>query len=224
MDNVISMPGKTPVLYSFRRCPYAMRARMAISVSGQTCALREVVLRNKPPEMIEVSPKATVPVMVFPDGRIIEESLEIMCWALDKNDPEGWLTPLNDERDDIDALIAENDGPFKDNLDRYKYPTRYKISDPIYHRTQGEDFLKKLNARLLKAVYLCGDDFTFADAAVLPFIRQFANNDREWFNMLNLSAVQYWLESILMSDRFLGVMGKYPAWENGMDEPAFPSS
>ena len=105
MDNVISMPGKTPVLYSFRRCPYAMRARMAIAVSGQTCALREVVLRNKPPEMIEVSPKATVPVMVFPDGRIIEESLGIMCWALDKNDPEGWLTPLTDERDDIDAVL-----------------------------------------------------------------------------------------------------------------------
>jgi glutathione S-transferase len=201
-----------------------MRARMAIAASGQTCALREVVLRHKPPEMIAVSPKGTVPVMVFPDERVIEESLEIMRWALGRNDPEGWLVPLNDDRDDIDALIAENDGPFKDDLDRYKYPTRYEISDPLQYRTQGLAFLKKLNARLLKTVYLCGDNFTFADAAISPFIRQFANNDSEWFNALDLSGVQNWLRSILESDRFLAVMEKYPTWESGMDEPAFPST
>jgi glutathione S-transferase len=224
MSEACAMPAEVPILYSFRRCPYAIRARMAIAVSGQTCALREVVLRNKPPEMIAVSPKGTVPVMVLPDGRIIEESLEIMRWALDRNDPEGWLTPLNDDRDDIDALIAENDGPFKDDLDRYKYPNRFEISDPLHHRAEGAAFLKKLNARLLKTVYLCGYDFTFADAAISPFIRQFANNDSEWFNALDLSGVQRWLQSILDSDRFLAVMGKYPAWESGMDEIAFSSS
>lgn len=218
------MPSELPILYSFRRCPYAMRARMAIAASGQTCALREVVLRNKPPEMIAVSPKGTVPVLMLPDERVIEESLEIMQWALGNNDPQGWLAPLNDDRDDSDALIAESDGPFKDALDRYKYPTRYENTDPLEYRSQGLAFLEKLNARLLKTAYLCGNEFTLADAAIAPFIRQFANNDREWFNALDLSGVQNWLQGILESDRFLGVMEKYPAWKSGMDEPAFPST
>jgi len=197
---------------------------MAILASGQTCALREVVLRNKPPEMIAVSPKATVPVLLLPEGRVIEESLEIMQWALGCNDPEGWLAPLKGGRDDVEALIAENDGPFKDALDRYKYPNRYEKADPLHHRTQGLEFLKKLNAQLLETAYLCGTDFTLADAAIAPFIRQFANTDRDWFNALDLSGVQNWLRSILESDRFLSVMDKYPAWESGMDEPAFPST
>ncbi|MEQ9112428.1 MAG: glutathione S-transferase [Rhodospirillaceae bacterium] len=218
------MSGELPVLYSFRRCPYAIRARMAIAVSGQRCALREVVLRNKPPEMIAVSPKGTVPVMVLPDDRVVEESLEIMRWALGRSDPEGWLAPLNNDPNDISALIAENDGPFKDALDRYKYPTRYENPDPLFYRTQGLAFLKKLNARLLKADYLCGNNFTFADAAISPFIRQFANNDRKWFNALDLSGAQNWLQNILESDRFLHVMEKYSAWESGMVEPAFPST
>jgi len=211
-----------PVLYSFRRCPYAMRARLAIAAAGQTCALREVVLRNKPPEMIAVSPKGTVPVVVLPDTEVIEESLEIMRWALGRHDPEGWLVPWDHDRDDIDALITENDGPFKDALDRYKYPTRYENTDPLHHRSQGEAFLNKLNARLLNTTYLCGNDFTFADAAITPFIRQFANTDREWFNALDLSGVQRWLQNSLQSDRFLRVMEKYPAWKSGMDEPEFP--
>ena len=213
MDEVAGMPGKRPILYSFRRCPYAIRARLAIAASGQTCALREVVLRNKPPEMISVSPKGTVPVMVLPDGQIIEESLEIMYWALNKNDPGSWLTPMNSKCGDVDMLLAENDGSFKNNLDRYKYPTRYKVSDPLHHRRQGEEFIRKLNGRLSKTVYLCGDNLTFTDAAVVPFIRQFANNDREWFNTLNLPGIQRWLQAILESDLFLSVMEKYPAWE-----------
>lgn len=217
------MPRELPILYSFRRCPYAMRARMAIVASGQTCALREVVLRNKPPEMIAASPKGTVPVLVLPDDRVIEESLDVMRWALGRNDPEGWLAPLTDDRDDSEALIAENDGPFKAALDRYKYPTRYDNTDPLQNRAQGLAFLEKLNARLLKTDYLCGSDFTLADAAIAPFIRQFANTDRDWFNALDLSGVQNWLQSILESDRFLSVMKKYPTWESGMDEPAFPS-
>jgi len=224
MDDVSGMPSEVPILYSFRRCPYAMRARMAIVASGQTCALREVVLRDKPPEMITASPKGTVPVLVLPDERVIEESLEIMRWALGSNDPEGWLAPLNDDGDDFNALIAENDEPFKDALDRYKYPTRYENSDPLYYRTQGLAFLEKLNARLLKTTYLCGNDFTFADAAISPFIRKCANNDRDWFNALDLPGIQNWLQSILESDRFLRVMDKYPTWESGMDEPAFPST
>lgn len=195
---------------------------MAIAASGQTCALREVILRNKPPEMLAVSPKGTVPVLVLPDETVIEESLEIMQWALGRNDPEGWLAPLNDDSDDIETLIAENDGSFKDNLDRYKYPTRYDISDPLPNRHQGLTFLEKLNTRLLKADYLCGNHFTFADAAIAPFVRQFANTDRAWFNALDLTRLQDWLRGILESDRFLRVMEKYPAWESGVAEPSFP--
>lgn len=200
-----------------------MRARLAIAVSGQTCALREVILRNKPPEMIAASPKGTVPVILLPNGQILEESLDIMHWALEKNDPEGWLTPLNDSGEVINNLISENDGSFKDNLDRYKYPTRYDVSDPLHYRSKGEMFLEKLNDRLVETPYLCGSSFTFADAAIIPFIRQFANNDRKWFNALNLPGLLNWLQSILESDRFLNVMLKYPVWENGMAEPAFPS-
>lgn len=218
------IPGELPILYSFRRCPYAMRARMAIFASGQACALREVVLRNKPPEMIVASPKGTVPVVVLPEGRVIEESLEIMMWALDHSDPQGWLAPITNNRDDVNALIAENDGPFKDALDRYKYPNRYENIDPLHQRAQGLGFLEKLNARLSKTAYLCGDDFTLADAAIAPFIRQFANTDRAWFDALDLPCVQNWLHGILESDRFLGVMEKYPAWENGMIEPVFPAA
>ena len=223
MDELANMPNETPILYSFRRCPYAMRARLAIAVSGQTCALREVVLRNKPPEMIQASPKGTVPVMLLPNGHVLEESLEIMHWALKKSDPEGWLAPLNEASDDINTLISENDGSFKENLDRYKYPTRYNISDPLHYRSQGELFLEKLNTRLIKKPYLCGYSFTFSDAAILPFVRQFANHDRKWFDALSLSGVQNWLQSILESDRFLNVMRKYPVWKSGMNEPSFPS-
>lgn len=211
-----------PILYSFRRCPYAMRARMAIAVSNQTCALREVVLRNKPPEMLDASPKGTVPVVVLPDDQVIDESLDVMHWALGQNDPEGWLTPFSDAHDDVEALIAENDGPFKDALDRYKYPPRYDNGDPLPHRARGLEFLEKLDARLSKTTYLCGETFTFADAAIAPFIRQFANTDRNWFDALDLPALQTWLQRFLESERFMGVMKKYPAWANGMDEPAFP--
>lgn len=214
--------GDMPILYSFRRCPYAMRARMAIAASGQVCALREVVLRNKPPEMIEVSPKGTVPVLVLPDGEVIEESLEIMLWTLQRNDPQEWLAPLKQDSNDVNALIAENDGPFKAALDRYKYPNRFDDMDPLPQRARGLEFLEKLNQRLLKNGYLFGAEFSLADAAIAPFIRQFANTDRDWFDALDLSGVHNWLKDILESDRFLNVMKKYPAWEAGMAEPAFP--
>lgn len=215
--------GALPILYSFRRCPYAMRARLAIAASARTCALREVVLRNKPPEMIAASAKATVPVLVLAGAEVIDESLEIMHWALDGNDPDGWLAPFLSDRADVDALIAENDGPFKDHLDRYKYPTRYADVDPRHHRAQGLVFLEKLDARLVKTAYLCGDDFTIADAAIAPFVRQFANTDRVWFDALDIAGVQRWLQEFLDSHRFRRVMEKYPAWQDGMAEPLFPA-
>ena len=212
-----------PILYSFRRCPYAIRARMAIAVSGQNCELREVVLRSKPAEMLEVSPKGTVPVLVLSESDVIEESMDIMHWALDKNDPDGWLITNNKNRKDFDFLIAENDGAFKDNLDKYKYSARFESIDPNYHRAKCLTFLKQLNDRLSATKYLCSDRFSIIDAAISPFVRQFANTDREWFDALDLPGIHRWLHLILGSDLFVSVMTKYPTWINFTKKHHFPN-
>ncbi len=206
-----------PVLYSFRRCPYAMRARMALLVSETPVRLREVVLRDKPEEMIAASPKATVPVLVLPDGQVIDESLAIMRWALDRNDPQDWLqgTAAGTE------LIAEADGPFKHHLDRYKYPTRYENVDPLEHRAGGLAFLEKLDGLIQPSGQLMGAEPTLADHAIFPFVRQFANNDRGWFDALPLSALQKWLGDHLASPLFATTMQKYPQWKSGDEEPVF---
>ena len=170
MIKLIDVSIELPILYSFRRCPYAIRARMAIAVSGQNCELREVVLRSKPAEMIEASPKGTVPVLVLSEFDVIEESMEIMHWALRKNDPEGWLIATDQNRKDVDLLIAENDGAFKDNLDKYKYSARFEYVDPNYHRAECLSFLDKLNDRLSETNYLCSDKFSLIDASILPFV------------------------------------------------------
>lgn len=196
-----------PVLYSFRRCPYAMRARMALSISGAEYEHREVVLRDKPPQMLEVSPKGTVPVLVTEDGAVLEESLDIMRWALGKNDPEGWL-----ERDDSD-LLAANDGPFKHHLDRYKYSTRYDDVDPEEHGQKALDHLRTLEERLANSPYLGGEKRGFADIAIFPFIRQFANADREWFDAQDLPNVQRWLGELVNSELFTGIMAKHDQWQ-----------
>ena len=204
-----------PVLYSFRRCPYAMRARMALLVSGTPVRLREVVLRDKPEEMIAASPKATVPVLVLPDGQVIDESLAIMHWALEHNDPENWLQGSAAET----ALIAEADGPFKENLDRYKYPTRYENVDPLDHRAGGLEFLEKLDGLIQASGQLMGAKPSLADHAIFPFVRQFANNDRAWFDQLPLPALQQWLSDHLASPLFATTMQKYPQWQSGDVEP-----
>ena len=194
------------ILYSFRRCPYAMRARMALRVSGARYEHREVVLRDKPAAMLEASPKGTVPVLVTGDGAVLEESLDIMRWALGRNDPEGWLA-----RDDA-ALVAVNDGPFKHHLDRYKYATRYDDVDPEEHRAAALEILQRLEARLGDSDYLCGDARGFADIAIFPFIRQFANADREWFDAQALPLLQAWLAGLIGSELFESVMRKHPQW------------
>ena len=208
-----------PVLYSFRRCPYAMRARMALLISGTAVRLREVVLRDKPEEMIAASPKATVPVLVLLDGRVIDESLAIMHWALGRNDPQDWLQGSAAESE----LIAEADGPFKDHLDRYKYPTRYENVDALEHRAGGLVFLEKLDNLLQVSGQLMGTKATLADHAIFPFVRQFANNDRDWFDQLPLPALQQWLGDHLASPLFATTMQKYPQWQSGDVEPLFGS-
>ncbi len=205
-----------PVLYSFRRCPYAMRARAAVAVSGVKVELREVVLRDKPTELVEASSKATVPVLALPDGEVIDESLDIMHWALRQNDPENWLA-ANDIR-----LVEQNDGPFKADLDRYKYPHRYGLDDGIQHRDDGLAMLLPLDARLGERRFLSGNVRGLTDIAIFPFIRQFAATDQTWFDDLPLSALQGWLGHLLASGLFASIMHRYPRWQAGDQPTVFP--
>jgi glutathione S-transferase len=199
-----------------------MRARLALRISGQTCALREIVLRDKPAEMVAISPKATVPVLQLPDGRVLEQSLDIMRWALARHDPDRWLIPEVGSQAEADALIAVCDGTFKHHLDRYKYATRYgPETDPLYHRSEGAAFLRDLDARLERHAHLFGDRPGFADFAIFPFVRQFANADRTWFDAQPMAALHAWLEGHLNSAIFASVMTKYPIWQPGDTEPLF---
>ncbi len=216
------MTASAPILYSFRRCPYAMRARMALSVSQQSCALREVVLRNKPQEMLTASPKGTVPVLVLGDGQVIDESFDIMKWALARHDPAGWLTPSQGDLADMEALIEECDGAFKHHLDRYKYANRHDGADAESHRSAGMQFLTKLDKRLSDSAFLFGDRLSLADVAIAPFVRQFVNTDNDWFAAQDLPHVQAWLAGFLASPLFQGVMEKYEPWAPGDAEPLFP--
>jgi glutathione S-transferase len=205
-----------PVLYSFRRCPYAMRARMALAVSGIEVDLREVVLRDKPPEMLEISPKGTVPVLHLQDGTVIDESLDIMRWALGKNDPEGWIDHIDDD------LIAANDGPFKQALDRYKYPHRYDLPDGSAHRDAGLVQLSALDVLLSDQPFLGGRCPAFTDIALFPFVRQFAATDQDWFDAQPLPALQLWLKTLLASALFDRIMVRSPQWTAGNPTTRFP--
>lgn len=211
-----------PILYSFRRCPYAMRARLAITSSGLECRLREVVLRDKPQSMLDASPKGTVPVLVLEDGIVIDESLDVMLHALETRDPESWLAPIEGSRDDMLALIAENDGDFKHHLDRYKYAARYEDAEFEHHRAEGAAFLARLDARLSTHDQLFGARVSLADMAIMPFVRQFANADRDWFDKQDFPRLQRWLKTHLDSDRFKAVMPKFSQWKPGDEEPVFP--
>lgn len=213
-----------PVLYSFRRCPYAIRARMALMVSGLSVELREVVLRDKPAHMLELSPKGTVPVLWLPDGRVIEESLEIMQWALGEDDPEGWKDGGPERVAAMEALIQRNDSEFKFHLDRYKYPDRYEGAVALDHRGEAETFLMALEESLGTNPFLFGQKRCLADAAIVPFIRQFANTDRGWFDECPYPRVRQWLERELNAPSFGRVMEKFRAWEESSIGVLFPSS
>ncbi|SEA03430.1 glutathione S-transferase [Variovorax sp. YR216] len=214
-----------PVLYSFRRCPYAMRARMAIAASGQRCELREVVLRDKPAELLAASPKGTVPVLVDPHGAVIDQSLDIMLWALRRHDPDGWLRPAQGTLDDMLALIAECDGAFKRHLDGYKYPERQPEAerDAALHREQGGVFLKSLDARLQSSRCLFGDNPALADIAIAPFVRQFAQVDATWFDAQPWPRLREWLAARLKAPVFARVMDKHPQWRAGQPGISFPA-
>ena len=220
---------KYPVLYSFRRCPYAMRARMGLLYSGITVELREVVLKSKPKELLALSQKATVPVLQKVDGSVLDESLDILNWALSQQDPDGWQAHANEICAAMQALIFDNDFSFKKNLDGYKYADRGNKNVALECRTRGEVFLQRLevmlteplNEALLNEEHLIkgrrclfGDRISTADIAIFPFIRQFSKVDEVWFAAAPYPNLQHWLDVQINSELFLRVMKKYPAWSN----------
>ena len=209
-----------PILYSFRRCPYAMRARLALAASETGCILREVKLADKPAALIAASAKATVPVLVLATGEVLEESLDIMRWALERNDPQGWLKA---DPADTQALIDANDGPFKHHLDRYKYADRHD-ADPVEHRSAGLAILAGLDARLSAQRELCSGRMTLADAALLPFVRQFALVDKAWFERQPLAKLRAWLERHLASPLFECISLRLRPWSEGDAPIRFPQT
>ena len=194
-----------PILYSFRRCPYAMRARMSIVRSNYLCEHREVILRDRPDHMMEISPKGTVPVLLLPDGTVIEESLEIMQHVL------AW------ELDAMEASwVDRNDNEFKFHLDRYKYPNRYDDVDSLAHRALAKSYLDDLDGILGSGISTALND------ALFPFVRQFANHDRQWFDAQSWTNIHDWLAQNLDSSEFLLCMKKYPQWHVGDVVVQFP--
>nr|WP_257216489.1 glutathione S-transferase [Allopusillimonas soli] len=210
-----------PILYSFRRCPYAMRARLALLASGMRCELREVVLRDKPPAMLAASPKGTVPVLVD-GGEVVDQSLDIMLWALRRHDPYSWLAPQAEDVAGMLALIDACDQHFKPQLDRYKYPQRFEGADASASRDTAAQWLRQLEARLARQQYLCGSHIALADMAILPFVRQYAHVDDGWFQEQGWQRLSGWLASWEQGPWFAGIMARHAPWRAGETGPVFP--
>ncbi|CAN4267332.1 Gst Glutathione S-transferase [Methylophilaceae bacterium] len=196
-------------LYSYRRCPYAMRARMALKYAGIALEIREIELKNKPAHMIKVSPKATVPVLVLSDGTVLEQSLEIMFWALQQQDKDDWLIA---DSELTQQLIAENDIIFKQALDKYKYAIRFPEQSAEVYRKQGEVFLQRLEILLIQSQYLLSSQISLADIAIFPFIRQFSGVDTIWFEAAPYPKLKIWLKTLIESELFTNIMQKQPAY------------
>jgi glutathione S-transferase len=199
----------TPILYSYRRCPYAMRARMALKYSRIKYEHREIELRNKPKSMLLASPKGTVPVLCV-DGSVIDQSIDIMRWALVQSDPAGWLR-VDDSL--AQQWIEKNDGPFKVQLDQYKYPNRF----PDLQQTEVlgsacKLMLEPIEAALQSNSYLLGNNLSWVDVAIFPFIRQFSMVDSQKFEELPFANTKEWLNLFLESELYRSVMQKHPAW------------
>lgn len=207
-----------PIFYSFRRCPYAMRARLALVLTQQQVMLREVVLKDKPQALLEISPKATVPVMVSGEGsdkKVIDESLDIVKWCIEQIKQNNENNELNTELDD--ELLAYNDGEFKTQLDQYKYFERYPEKTQLEYRDEAMSYLNRLDQQLQQQAFLSGDKLGLLDISILPFIRQFAFVDKNWFDQDAPNALKHWLNDFIASDLFKSIMEKYPQWEPGND-------
>ena len=213
------MSNKNPILFSFRRCPYAMRARIAIKLCNQTCWIREISLRSKSEEFLNLSQKGTVPVLLLPNGKIIDESLDIINWAISINDP--FKLKADDDnlyKEDLE-LIKVFDDDFKFHLDRYKYSSHYENSNREKHRNKAQDILAEINTLLLENNWIRGDHPTLTDISILPFVRQYRIADTEWFDRhLKLPRVKNWLNDFLNSTLLSQVMLKYKVWEQGDPE------
>ena len=208
------MNQKIPILFSFRRCPYAMRARIAIKLCSLECEIREINLKLKNKEFLELSPKGTVPVLVLPDNKIIEESMDIIHWAISNNDPYNLkLKNLEIYNKDMD-LISIFDNEFKYHLDRYKYNSRYKGINKEEHKYKARDLLVNLNNSLKEKQWLNGENISISDISILPFVRQYRIADIKWFDeKLELPNINRWLDKFLNSKIFNNVMKKYKIWE-----------
>ncbi len=206
-----------PILYSFRRCPFAMRVRLVLHACEITCELREVILKDKPQEMVAISAKATVPVLQLPDAKIIDESYDIILWAIKQNDPNNWTSHL----DELAHLVKINDDEFKIHLDKYKYSSRHPELPKEEHRENANFFLKYLDELLDKKAFLSADHQTVTDLSIFPFIRQFAFVDKNYFDQLDFPRLQRWLDWHLNSTLFDKVMQKYVRWEEGQTKTFF---
>lgn len=207
----------TAILYSFRRCPYAMRARLALKYAGINVELREIDLNNPPAELIAISAAATVPVLQLVDGQVIDESWDIILWAVRQNDPDLWLGRDQHYLNESEMLIEMNDYSFKQDLDHYKYADRHPEHPMEYYREQGEDFLQELENRLSNTRFLLSDQISIADVGVFSFIRQFAMVDQDWFDQAPYPHLQQWLGGFIGSSQregqlFNSVMNKQDIW------------
>lgn len=200
---------RLPILYSFRRCPYAMRARMAIHAAGVQVEHIEVSLKAKPQSLLDCSPKGTVPVVVAADGKVIEQSRDIMRWALEQSDPDNWLMKPDElKQQEMILLVDTCDNDFKPLLDRYKYHDRYPEQSQTAYRQQAEFFLQQLEQRLSTNHFLMDEKMRFSDVAIFPFIRQFAGVDSEWFNQSPYQKLRDWLQTCTSSALFAAIMSK----------------
>jgi len=199
-----------------------MRARLALAVSGIQVEIREITLRDKPRAMLDLSPKGTVPVLITPDGTLVEESLDLMYWALRQSDPESWLVTASQQVTLTRQLIQQNDSEFKQYLDRYKYADRYPEHSEIYYRQQAEKTLVNLEKNLSTNGCLVSENITLADMAILPFIRQFALVDKDWFDSAPYPLLKVWIEKFLNSELFKSIMQKLSPWQDGDNIILFP--
>jgi len=213
-----------PILYSLRQCPYAMRARIGLLLAKQPVVLRDIVMTNIPTEMLTVSPKGTVPVLVLTDSSVIEESLDIMLWALQQNDPDNLLYSHECEAlDNMLTLIKRCDSEFVDALKKYKAASRYHDSNILSYRQQCEIFINNLEESLTKHHFIMGDSASLVDFAILPFIRQFSNVDKKCFKQSPYPRLQHWLENHYQNPLFARAMTKYPQWLDSKEVVIFGS-
>jgi len=206
---------KTPVLYSFRRCPYCMRAHMALKYAGIKTELREVELKSLPDELLSVSESATVPVLILDENTVMDESWDIVKWALSQNDPDNWLGEDDAYLLDAEILIETNDYSFKTDLDHYKYADQHPENTQQYYRQQCVEFIEELEDMLSENNYLLGDTLSLADIGVFPFIRQFSLVDKDWFDQAPYPGVQRWLSGLIGSALFRDVFQKHQLWKAG---------